>query len=135
MTLIQITILKNSAFTLLACWVERLGSISIDNRLVQFLEDAKDWEKKATNIPGVFLLKLPSFKRRSAALAIEVNPLGASGAVTKKRGIVVRSSKELEEINKLLSHPKMAELAKLVDQVNPEKAATETNSESTVFEI
>jgi hypothetical protein len=129
------TILKNSAFTLLTCWVEGSGSISIDNRLVQFLEDAKDWEKKATNIPGVFLLKLPSFKQRSAALAIEVNPLGASGAVTKRRGIVVRSSKELEEINKLLSHPKMAELAKLVDQVNPEKAATETNPENTVFEI
>lgn len=129
------TILKNSTLTLLVYWVEGSGSISIDNRLVQFLEDAKDWEKKATNIPGVFLLKLPSFKRRSAALAIEVNPLGASGAVTKKRGIVVRSSNELEEINKLLSHPKMVELAKLIDQVNPEKATTEAHSESTVFEI
>jgi hypothetical protein len=99
------------------------------------LKDGKDWEKKATNIPGVFLLKLPSFKRKSTSLAIEVNPVGASGAVTKKRGVVVRSSKELEEINKLLSHPKIAELAKLIDQVNPERANADVSSESTVFEI
>ena len=99
------------------------------------MNDGKDWEKKATNIPGVFLLKLPSFKRKSASLAIEVNPVGASGAVTKKRGVVVRSSKELEEINKLLSHPKIAELAKLIDQVNPERANADVSSEGTVFEI
>jgi hypothetical protein len=47
----------------------------------------------------------------------------------------VRSSKELEEINKLLSHPKIAELAKLIDQVNPERANADVSSESTVFEI
>ncbi len=108
--------------------------MSTDNRLNQFLKNGKDWEKKATSIPGVFLLKLPFFKRRPAALAIEVNPVGASGAVTKKRGVVVRSSKELEEINKLLSHPKIAELSKLIDQVNP-KATENAGSENTVFEI
>ena len=128
------TIHKNGAITLLACRLEGLGFVSTDNRLNQFLNDGKDWEKKATNIPGVFLLRLPSFKRRPAALAIEVNPVGASGAVTKRRGILVRSSKELEEINKLLSHSKIAELAKLIDQVNPRTTA-DGGSESPVFEI
>jgi hypothetical protein len=102
--------------------------------LNQLLREAKDWERKATNVPGVFLLKLPSFKGRSASLAIEVNPIGASGAATKKRGVVVKSTNELEEINKLLSHPKLAELAKRIDHLNPEKLGANTG-EHDVFEI
>jgi len=99
------------------------------------LREAKDWERKATNVPGVFLLKLPSFKGRSASLAIEVNPIGASGAATKKRGVVVRSTNELQEINKLLSHPKLVELAKRIDDVNPEKVGGANTAEKDVLEI
>ncbi len=110
--------------------------IIVNDRLIQFLREGKDWERKATNIPGVFLLKLPSFKGRSASLAIEVNPIGSSGAATKKRGVVVRSTTELEEINKLLSHPKLVELAKRVDEVNPERRLGGANTtEHDVFEI
>jgi hypothetical protein len=43
-----------------------------------------DWERKATNIPGVFLLKLPSSRKRLATIAIEVNPIDAAGSATKK---------------------------------------------------
>ncbi len=99
------------------------------------MREAKDWERKATNVPGVFLLKLPSFKGRSASLAIEVNPIGASGAATKKRGVVVRSTNELQEINKLLSHPKLVELAKRIDDVNPEKLGGANTAEKDVLEI
>jgi len=99
------------------------------------LREAKDWERKATNVPGVFLLKLPPFKGRSASLAIEVNPIGASGAATKKRGVVVRSTNELQEINKLLSHPKLVELAKRIDDVNPEKLGGANTAEKDVLEI
>ena len=99
------------------------------------MREAKDWERKATNVPGVFLLKLPPFKGRSASLAIEVNPIGASGAATKKRGVVVRSTNELREINKLLSHPKLVELAKRIDDVNPEKLGGANTAEKDVLEI
>ena len=99
------------------------------------MREAKDWERKATNVPGVFLLKLPSFKGRSASLAIEINPIGASGAATKKRGVVVRSTNELQEINKLLSHPKLVELAKRIDDVNPEKLGGANTAEKDVLEI
>ena len=100
------------------------------------MKDGKDWERRATTIPGVFLLKLPSFKGRSASLAIEVNPIGSSGAATKKRGVVVRSAGELEEINRLLSHPKLGDLAKRIDSVNPErKSAAANTAEHEVFEI
>jgi len=107
----------------------------LEEKLNQFLREAKDWERKATNVPGVFLLKLPSFKGRAASLAIEVNPIGASGAATKKRGVVVRSANELQEINKLLSHPKLVELAKRIDEVNPVKLVGANTSEKDVLEI
>ena len=81
------------------------------------------------------MLKLPSFKGRSASLAIEVNPIGASGAATKKRGVVVRSTNELQEINKLLSHPKLVELAERIDDVNPEKLGGANIAEKDLLEI
>ena len=104
--------------------------------MIQFLKEGKDWERRATTIPGVFLLRLPSFKGRSASLAIEVNPVGSSGTATKKRGVVVRSSTELEEINRLLSHPKLVDFAKRIDNVNPERKLTATSTAGhEVFEI
>jgi hypothetical protein len=68
---------------------------------------AKDWERRATNIPGVFLLKLPSSRTRQAAIAIEINPVDSVGSATKKRGIVVRSTFELDEFNRILGNPKL----------------------------
>jgi hypothetical protein len=108
----------------------------INEKLVQFLNEGKPWEKKATSIPGVFLFKLPTFKGTSPSLAIEVNPVSSStGAVTKKRGVIIRSAPELEEITQLLSNPKVAQLAKNIDEVNPQKDSTTGKSSSEVFEI
>ncbi len=110
-------------------------STSADSRLVQFLKEGKDWDKKATNIPGVFLLKIPSYKGASASVAIEINPVGPSGSPTKKRGVIIRSASELEEISKLLSNPKLSQLAKNIDDVNPEKRTIQKSGVEDVFEI
>jgi hypothetical protein len=109
--------------------------MSANQRLIQFLNEGKDWEKKATSIPGIFLLRLPRLKSAAASLAIEINPVGESGSPTKKRGVVIRSSSELEEITKLLSNPKLPQLAKSIDEVNPELKRPETTKQSDVFEI
>jgi hypothetical protein len=107
-----------------------------DQRLTQFLKEGKDWERKATNIPSIFLLRLPGLKSTAPSLAIEINPVDSSGSATKKRGVVIRSSFELEQINKLLSNPKLAQLAKSIDEVNPEvRRGPQTTKESVVFEI
>ena len=71
--------------------------MAIEERLTGFLKDAKAWERRATNIPGVFLMKLPSSRTRQAAIAIEINPVDSAGSATKKRGIVVRSASELDD--------------------------------------
>jgi len=36
----------------------------------------------------------------------------------------MRSASELDEISRLLSHPKVVELSKKIDEVNPKKEAT-----------
>jgi hypothetical protein len=107
-----------------------------DERLRQFLTEGQDWEKKVTNIPGIFLLKLPTFKGTSPSLAIEVNPVNSAGSSTKRRGVIIRSNAELEEISRLLSDPKVAQLAKRIDEVNPAKESAAAKSGGTdIFEI
>ena len=53
-----------------------MGNETVDNRLADFLKDGKDWERKQTNVPGVFLMKLPAFRSRPACIAIEIDVLG-----------------------------------------------------------
>ena len=48
---------------------------------------------------------------------------------------MIRSSSELEEISRLLSNPKVAQLAKSLDEVNPSKESSAIKSGTDVFEI
>ena len=105
----------------------------VDERLVQFLKDGKDWERKPTSMPGVFLLKMPSYKSKPASIAIEINPVDSSGAATKRRGIVIKSQSELDQICKMITNPKIIQLTNSIDEINPEK--NQPNKESEVFEI
>jgi hypothetical protein len=106
-----------------------------NGRLKQFLNDGRNWERKATNIPGVFLFRLPASKERPACLAIEINPVDTYGSLTKKRGIVIRSSSELDEISRLMVHPKVSKLTKKIDAVNPKREATTSKGGPGIFEI
>ena len=108
-----------------------------NERLRQFLSDGRNWERKATNIPGAFLFRLPATKGRPASLAIEINPVDTYGSITKKRGVVIRSASEFDEISRLLSHPKVNELAIKIDVVNPKREANTLTGQasSDIFEI
>ena len=108
--------------------------MAIEERLVSFLKDARDWERRPTNIAGVFLLKLPSSRTRQAAVVIEINPVDATSSATKKRGIVIRSASELNEFNRILANQKLGELARKIDEVNPKQREAPTTIGS-VFEI
>jgi hypothetical protein len=107
----------------------------VDERLAQFLSQGNDWERKVTSIPGVFLLKLPTFKSRPESIVIEVNPVDTSGSPTKKRGIIIRSSSELEQIRNILTNVKLEQLAKSIDEVNPEVKTSVAKDSSDVFQI
>ena len=43
-----------------------MASETKDNRLKEFLDNGRDWERKQTNVPGVFLIRLPQFRSRPA---------------------------------------------------------------------
>jgi len=107
----------------------------VDERLSEFLKNGKDWEKKATSVPGVFLIKLPEYKSRPAYIAIEINPVDMSGIATKKRGVVIRSRSELDQISKILTNTKIVQLATSIDEVNPEKKSKPLSDQSDVYEI
>jgi hypothetical protein len=106
-------------------------SVSIQERLSQFLKESEGWGRKTTSVPGIFLLKLPSSKTgtRKEALAIEINPINpGTSSPTKKRGIVIRSVSELEQITKILTNPKMSELARKMDGINPTEVKSKAKS-------
>jgi hypothetical protein len=69
-------------------------TIGINDKLAQFLKEGQNWEKKPTNIQGVFLLKLPASKQSPSSIAIEINPInstsGSAIATTRKKGIIIR---------------------------------------------
>jgi hypothetical protein len=107
----------------------------VDERLSQFLKQGNDWERKVTSIPGVFLLKLPTFKSRPESIVIEVNPVDTSGSPTKKRGIIIRSSSELEQIRNILTNVKLEQLSKSIDEVNPEVKTATAKDSADIFQI
>lgn len=93
-----------------------------------------------TSVPSIFLLKLPRSKIGSwkEAITIEINPVNpTTSSPTKKRGIVIRSTSELDEISKILTNPKMSELTELIDGVNPidVKSKAKNADNSDIIEI
>jgi hypothetical protein len=60
-------------------------TVDLNEKLAQFLKEGQNWEKKPTSVEGVFLLKLPTFKKSPPSIGIEVNPINAAttGSVTK----------------------------------------------------
>ncbi len=108
--------------------------MSTDEKLLGFLKDGTDWQRKPTSLPGVFILKLPPFKGRPATLAIEINPVDSTGSPSKKRGIVVRTEAEIGEINKVVSNVKLLQLAKTIDEINPPRKKSATD-QGDVIEI
>jgi len=115
--------------------------MSMQERLSQFLKDSSDWERKSTSVQGVFLLKLPGSKVGTwkECIAIEINPVNPStGFPTKKRGIVIRSASELEQVTHILGNAKLSELAKKMDGVNPSDLKNKAKSnagDSDIIEI
>ena len=82
----------------------------LESKLADFLKSGKDWERKPTTVPGVFVLKLPPFRGSPTRLAVELNPVDEAGRPTRKRGVLVRSSEELEAGATIFLHslPKLA---------------------------
>jgi hypothetical protein len=87
--------------------------------LKRFLESGKDWERKPTSVPGVFIMKLPGYRNSPSRLAAEINPVDSYGNPTKKRGLLVRVISELKSYREIFSSDKLSSLLEALDRVNP----------------
>lgn len=87
--------------------------------LRKVLETAREWERKPTTIPGIFLMKLPGYRKSPPRLIVEVNPVDSYGNPTKKRGLILRTSEDLNEYRQILANKKIEELLEALHQVNP----------------
>ncbi|HJU79791.1 MAG TPA: hypothetical protein VJ599_09545 [Nitrososphaeraceae archaeon] len=106
-----------------------------DKRLVEFLENAKDWERKQTNIPGAFLIKLPEFRSRPACIGVELDILNR-GAGNRRRGIILRTSEEVQQLLNIISNKKLLELTSSIENVNPvQQANVGANLDNEIFEV
>jgi len=99
-----------------------MKSDKLTESLKMFLEKGKEWERKPTSIPGVFIVKLPPYLRSPTRLVVEINPVDESGRLTRRRGLTIRSSSELNEFIDLLGEDKLKELLRGIEEVNPTAA-------------
>lgn len=107
-----------------------------DKRLIEFLENGKDWERKQTNIPGVFLIRLPQFRSRPACIGVELDALNRGGGGNRRRGIILRTSEELQQLLDIVSNKKLRELTSSIEKVNPvQQASMVANLDNEIFEI
>jgi hypothetical protein len=95
--------------------------MEISENLRIFLESAEDWERKATTISGVSIIRLPATRNRQASLAIEVNPLDANGRPMKKKGIMVMGREEVTAFAEIFTSDKLMTLIDAMEAVTPEK--------------
>jgi len=106
-----------------------------EEKLADFLKTGKDWARLKTSVSGVFVLKLPAYRSAPTRLAVELNPADESGNPKKKRGLILRSTKELEEYKELFQPEKLSKLLGIIDQVNPKVEAAKRRKEEEVIEL
>ena len=89
------------------------------SQLKDHLENAQDWEKMETPIPGVSVVKIPATKSRKARLNLEINPLGADSYPIKRKGLFIGNAEVLLKIAEAVSHDMVYPLVKEMEIVNP----------------
>ncbi len=106
-----------------------------EEKLADFLKTGKDWSRTRTSVPGVFVLKLPPYKTSPARLVAELNPVDETGTPKKRRGLVLRSSAELEEFKEMFQNEKLPKLLSMIDSVNPKVKAGKGRKGEEVIEL
>ena len=107
-----------------------------DKRLVEFLENGKDWERKQTNIPGVFLIRLPQFRSRPACIGVELDVLNRGGGSSRRRGIILRTKEELKQLLDVVTNKKLEDLTSSIEKINPtQQANMGAKLDTEIFEI
>jgi hypothetical protein len=82
----------------------------LDAKYETVQKELKDWElRPVSNVPGLFLQKLPGNGKYKERLAAVVNP------TSKKKGLIIATVDEAEQFAKVLKNPKTLQLVKDLD--------------------
>ncbi|MDD1703003.1 MAG: hypothetical protein LUQ31_08505 [Methanoregula sp.] len=109
--------------------------MELTDTLKAFIEEGGDWERKATSVAGVSIIRLPAMKNRPASLAIDVNPVHPNGLPMKKKGIMIMNATELAAFREIFASEKMDSLVKALEAVLPERKTAAKTKKSDVVQI
>lgn len=109
--------------------------MELTDTLKAFIEEGEDWERKATSVPGVSIIRLPATRSRPASLAIDINPVRQNGLPMKKKGIMIMNAAELAAFREIFGSEKLDGLLKALEDVFPEKKSAASTKKSDVLQI
>ena len=99
--------------------MSRVGPQDLESRLREILEKTRDWQKvPVKSFPGIFVIKAPGTKRNPPSLLIELNPVDENNMPTKRRGLYIRTRRDLEEYRKLINDRNLDALVSALEEVN-----------------
>jgi hypothetical protein len=102
----------------------------LESRLREILEKARDWQRiPVRSSPGIFVVKAPGTKRNPPSLLIELNPVDENSMPTKRRGLYIRTRKDLEEFRRLINDRNLDALVSALEEVNGRREEEEEESE------
>jgi hypothetical protein len=85
------------------------------------LETADAWKKVRTEIPGVFVVKVPGPTRDpTARLMLELNPVDELGIPKKKKGLFISNLEMLLQFREMLINEELDGLFESLEQLNDE---------------
>ena len=106
-----------------------------EEKLADFLKTGKNWSRMRTSVPSIFVVKLPPYKSSPARLVVELNPVNEVGTPKKRRGVILRSTAELEEFTGLFREEKLPKLLSMLDSINPKVEVAERKKEEGIIEL
>jgi len=106
-----------------------------EEKLSEFLKTGKDWSRIRTSVLGVYVVKLPPYRSSPARLVVELNPVDETGSPKKRRGLILRSTDELEEFRELFKDEKLPKLLSMIDSLNPKTEGGKRRKEEGVIEL
>ncbi len=99
----------------------------LGTKISEWVASADDWAKwKVTGLPGLYVVKMPARKETPAHGALEINPADQFGNPTKRRGIYIRATAEMQAVADLFGGKIPKEIKTLCDAVFDENAAPQT---------
>jgi hypothetical protein len=91
----------------------------LESRLREILEKARGWQRvPVKSSPGIFVIKAPGTKRNPPSLLIELNPVDENNMPTKRRGLYIRTRRDLEEYRRLINDRNLDALVSALEEVN-----------------